>query len=50
VWYELHEDVRPIQREKNLKRWYREWKVALVEESNPEWRDLFFEMSGLSVG
>jgi putative endonuclease len=50
VWYEVHEDIRlAIQREKNLKRWYRDWKIALVEESNPEWRDLFAEMSGLAV-
>jgi putative endonuclease len=49
VWYEVHEDITvAIQREKSLKRWYRDWKIALVEESNPEWRDLFFEMSGLS--
>ena len=49
AWYEVHEDVRAaIRREKNLKRWYREWKLALVEEGNPEWRDLFFEMSGLA--
>jgi hypothetical protein len=37
-----------IQREKSLKRWYREWKITLVEERNPSWRDLFFEMSGLA--
>jgi putative endonuclease len=50
IWYEVHEDIRlAIQREKNLKRWYRDWKIALVEESNPEWRDLFAEMSGLAV-
>ena len=49
VWYEIHEDVRAaIRREKNLKRWYREWKIALIEKSNPEWRDLFEEMSGLT--
>jgi putative endonuclease len=48
VWNEVHEDVRAaIHREKCLKRWYREWKIALVEESNPTWRDLYFEMSGL---
>ena len=50
VTSEVHEDITlAIQREKNLKRWYREWKIALVEESNPEWRDLFEEMSGLSL-
>jgi putative endonuclease len=48
VWYEVHEDVRvAIQREKSLKRWYRDWKIDLVERENPTWRDLFFEMSGL---
>jgi putative endonuclease len=29
-----------IAREKQLKRWHRAWKVALIEESNPDWRDL----------
>ncbi len=49
VWYEVHEDVRAaIQREKSLKRWYRDWKIDLVERENPTWRDLFFEMSGLA--
>jgi putative endonuclease len=51
VWYEVFEDVRlAIQREKSLKRWYRDWKVALVEELNPSWQDLSFEMSGLADG
>ena len=30
-----------IRREKMLKEWKREWKVELIERSNPEWRDLF---------
>ena len=29
-----------IRREKQLKRWLRAWKLRLIEESNPEWRDL----------
>lgn len=29
------------QREKNLRRWRRAWKVALIEEDNPDWRDLY---------
>ncbi|MEP0235628.1 GIY-YIG nuclease family protein [Roseibium sp.] len=29
-----------IAREKQLKGWNRAWKIALIEESNPEWRDL----------
>jgi putative endonuclease len=49
VTSEVHEEITlAIQREKNLKRWYREWKIALVEVNNPEWRDLFFDFSGLS--
>ena len=30
-----------IQREKNIKRWPRSWKVDLIRKMNPEWRDLF---------
>jgi putative endonuclease len=32
-----------IDREKQLKGWRREKKIALIEAENPEWRDLFFE-------
>ena len=42
VWYELHETMESaIQREKALKAWRRAWKIRLIEESNPEWRDLY---------
>jgi putative endonuclease len=42
VWYEPHDDAEAaIGREKRIKRWRREWKVALVETGNPEWLDLF---------
>ncbi len=30
-----------IKREKALKKWNRDWKVRLVEQRNPEWRDLY---------
>ena len=30
-----------IHREKRLKHWKREWKVALIEKANPEWDDLY---------
>ena len=30
-----------LQREKTLKHWVRNWKVALIEKENPEWRDLY---------
>ena len=30
-----------IQREKQLKHWNRAWKVALIEQGNPDWEDLY---------
>ena len=42
VWYEQHETMESaIVREKRLKKWNREWKIRLIEETNPEWRDLW---------
>ncbi|MSP83475.1 MAG: GIY-YIG nuclease family protein [Alphaproteobacteria bacterium] len=42
VHYETTPDVRAaIQREKRLKQWNRAWKIALIEETNPDWRDLY---------
>jgi len=41
VYYESHQFiVNAIQREKNIKHWKREWKVHLIEENNPHWKDL----------
>ncbi len=41
VWFERHAVMATaLQREKNLKRWRRKWKLALIEAENPEWRDL----------
>jgi len=42
VWYEEHEDIgSAIQREKTMKKWYRKWKLKLIEEMNPDWDDLY---------
>jgi putative endonuclease len=42
VWYERYGDVNEaIAREKQLKRWERKWKLALIEHSNREWADLY---------
>ncbi|MEM6902161.1 MAG: GIY-YIG nuclease family protein [Pseudomonadota bacterium] len=42
VYIETHEDVEEaIKREKQLKNWRRAWKLALIEEQNPNWDDLF---------
>ena len=41
VWFEPHDDIeQAILREKRLKKWNRAWKLRLIEESNPTWRDL----------
>jgi len=46
VWYEPHEDIRlAIQREKTMKHWSRAWKVRLILDVNPEWRDLYEELN-----
>ena len=45
VYYEIHDDVREaMTREKQIKKWNRSWKLRLIEEKNPEWRDLYNEM------
>ena len=42
VWFEIYEDViSAIAREKELKKWRRDWKIRLVEENNPGWVDLY---------
>src|SRR5690606_23851469 len=41
VWFEAHEDIEvAIRREKTVKRWPRQWKFNVIEERNPDWRDL----------
>ena len=47
VWYDYCEDVRDIiNREKQIKKWNRKWKLKLIESSNPEWKDLYYEIGG----
>ncbi len=42
VYYELYEDIyTAIAREKQLKNWRREWKIALIEKANPVWKNLW---------
>jgi putative endonuclease len=42
VYYEAYQDIGDaISREKTLKEWRRDWKIALIEQSNPEWTDLY---------
>lgn len=45
VYFEEFDDVRlAIQREKTMKHWRRDWKIALIESQNPDWRDLFDDL------
>ena len=54
VWFEAHDRIESaIQRETSIKRWPRKWKLALIEQDNPEWNDLFDklgEMPPLPIG
>jgi putative endonuclease len=47
VWFEPHDDIeQAIQREKRIKRWRRDWKLKLIEDVNPQWRDLWADIVG----
>jgi len=42
VYYEVHVDIyQAITREKQIKKWKRQWKINLIEKTNPEWKDLY---------
>jgi putative endonuclease len=42
VWFEEHEHpTAAISREKQIKKWRRDWKIGLIEEQNPDWADRF---------
>jgi len=42
VWYEQHSEiVSAIVREKQIKKWNRAWKLAMIEAQNPQWEDLW---------
>jgi len=45
VYFESTGDVNSaIEREKQIKRWNRAWKLRLIEKGNPNWEDLYFKM------
>jgi putative endonuclease len=47
VWYEVHADVyEAISREKRIKKWKRQWKINLIERTNPQWLDLYYGLGG----
>ena len=46
VWYEYFEDLQEARAsEYRMKKWKRAWKLRLIEQRNPEWRDLYEELA-----
>jgi putative endonuclease len=46
VYFEAHRDINEaILREKRIKRWRRKWKLDLIEAQNPQWRDLWIDLT-----
>ncbi len=51
VWFEIYDDaLTAIAREKELKKWRRDWKIRLIEEKNPQWIDLYPEIAAGHLG
>lgn len=45
VWYERFDEMQfAVRREKQIKRWPRQWKINLIEATNPVWEDLSREL------
>ena len=45
VYYEIHQNyIEAARREKRFKNWPRQWKINLIEQLNPKWRDLYEEI------
>ncbi len=46
VWYEIHDNMESaINREKQIKEWKRHWKLELIEKTNPQWQDLWNDIT-----
>ena len=47
VWFDSTSSVESaIEKEKQIKNWKRDWKVELIEKSNPKWLDLYETLVG----
>ena len=45
VYFELHDSmIGAISREKQIKKWRRDWKINLIEKLNADWRDLYSDL------
>ena len=45
VHFERYDPLNVIQREKNIKHWSRAWKLDLIASANPQWRDLYADIT-----
>jgi len=46
VYFDLiNQPLDAINREKRMKKWKRQWKIELIERMNPDWKDLYFELT-----
>jgi putative endonuclease len=46
VYFEKHNNIKEaLRREKNMKKWKRQWKIDLIEKENPKWDDLSSDWS-----
>ena len=51
VWFEQHATMESaILREKRIKKWRRAWKLDLIEQGNPDWRDLAVDLGFAPLG
>ncbi|MDH5630966.1 MAG: GIY-YIG nuclease family protein [Gammaproteobacteria bacterium] len=45
VYFEQHQEIiEAISREKQIKKWRRQWKIELIESKNPQWDDLWSQI------
>ena len=45
VYYEVYSDITDaINREKRMKKWKRQWKIELIEKTNPQWREVYSDI------
>ncbi len=46
VYYEIAEDIgSAMKREKQMKKWRRQWKIELIEKNNSNWKDLYEQIT-----
>ena len=45
VWFEAHAQFdHALRRERSIKRWHRAWKIQLITQANPNWRDVTYHI------